>query len=129
MEPEIPKEKPQCTHRFQIVSRVDRRHFQQVCAACRKVIFSWRDEFKDVRSEENDEIRHEESNDWLKTVNQDLRGEIDYLKKSAEAEFQRAESIAYNKRWFQEELVKKDMEIVRLKEENRPETHQGSSLD
>jgi hypothetical protein len=52
METEIPKEKPQCTHRFQIVSRVDRYHFEQICMACKKVIFEWKDTFKDVRLEE-----------------------------------------------------------------------------
>lgn len=51
MDPEIPKQKPQCTHRFQIVSRVDCSHFEQLCAVCRKVIFEWRKDLKDIREE------------------------------------------------------------------------------
>ena len=43
--------------------------------------------------------------------------EIDRLKKAAESEYQRAESIEYNKKWFQEEIVKRDLEAkLKIKE-------------
>ena len=52
MEPEILKTKPECRHWFQFVNRVDAGHMEQVCRNCKKVIFSWKDEYRDVRKEE-----------------------------------------------------------------------------
>lgn len=51
MEPEIPKKVPKCRHWFQFVNRVDAGHMEQVCKACKKVIFAWRDECRDIRKE------------------------------------------------------------------------------
>lgn len=54
-----------------------------------------------------------------------LGEEIEHLKKAAEEEFQKGTAIKFNKRWFQEQMVKQDVEIAglrdlvfRLKEEN-----------
>ena len=41
---------------------------------------------------------------------------IKRLKEAAESEYQEKESIKYNKRWFQEEIVKRDLEINRLRD-------------
>ncbi len=45
-----------------------------------------------------------------------LRAENKKLKQAAENEFQEKEAISYNKRWFQEQFVKKDDRIRKLKE-------------
>jgi hypothetical protein len=49
---EIVKPKPECRHWFQIVERISPTHMQQVCRYCKKVIFEWKDEFRDIRKEE-----------------------------------------------------------------------------
>jgi hypothetical protein len=52
METETPKPAAECRHWFQLVVRVDSHNMQQVCRNCKKVIFEWKDTFKDVRLEE-----------------------------------------------------------------------------
>jgi hypothetical protein len=52
MEPEIHKPVAECRHWFQFVVRVDSSNMQQVCRKCHKVLFEWKDTFKDVRVED-----------------------------------------------------------------------------
>lgn len=51
MEPEIPKPVAECRHWFQFVNRIDASHLEQVCRKCKKVIFAWKEELKDIREE------------------------------------------------------------------------------
>jgi hypothetical protein len=51
MEPEIPKPVAECRHWFQFVNRVDASHIEQVCRKCKKVIFAWKEELRDIRED------------------------------------------------------------------------------